>query len=200
VTQSKYLLLCLTAATGLAMPAAAAELSPSLSEASAVEADAPAAGAVTVAVAEWTRAKKGALAYIDAMPEDQIGFKPTTEVRSFAEQWLHVAGANYMFGALATDQKSAYGPPSGKDPEKMPELSASKEALRKFVEGSYDFMIAGVKSLDSSKMSEEVTFFNMKMSRSLLLAKAMEHHAHHRGQTTVYLRLKGVKPPEEMLF
>jgi uncharacterized damage-inducible protein DinB len=34
----------------------------------------------------------------------------------------------------------------------------------------------------------------------VLLAKAMERHAHHRGQTAIYLRLKGVKPPSERLF
>jgi hypothetical protein len=33
-----------------------------------------------------------------------------------------------------------------------------------------------------------------------LLAKAFEHQTHHRGQATVYLRLKGVAPPNEMLF
>jgi uncharacterized damage-inducible protein DinB len=38
------------------------------------------------------------------------------------------------------------------------------------------------------------------MPRSLLLAKALEHHAHHRGQAAVYLRLVGVAPPNQRLF
>jgi uncharacterized damage-inducible protein DinB len=32
------------------------------------------------------------------------------------------------------------------------------------------------------------------------LSKGFEHQTHHRGQTTIYLRLKGVKPPQEKLF
>jgi uncharacterized damage-inducible protein DinB len=38
------------------------------------------------------------------------------------------------------------------------------------------------------------------MSKRTALAKVFEHQAHHRGQTTVYLRLAGVKPPQEKLF
>jgi hypothetical protein len=41
----------------------------------------------------------GAKEYIEAMPEDALGFKPTPEIRSFAEQMLHLAGGNYMFAA-----------------------------------------------------------------------------------------------------
>lgn len=38
------------------------------------------------------------------------------------------------------------------------------------------------------------------MPRSLLLAKALEHHAHHEGQAAVYLRLAGITPPSQRLF
>ncbi|MDZ7646592.1 MAG: hypothetical protein U5K54_05100 [Cytophagales bacterium] len=32
--------------------------------------------------------------YLDAMPEDGIGYKPMPEMRSFAEQMLHLAMGN----------------------------------------------------------------------------------------------------------
>ncbi|HYH03497.1 MAG TPA: DinB family protein, partial [Bacillota bacterium] len=38
------------------------------------------------------------------------------------------------------------------------------------------------------------------MSKRTAWAKVFEHQAHHRGQTTVYLRLAGIKAPEEKLF
>jgi uncharacterized damage-inducible protein DinB len=38
------------------------------------------------------------------------------------------------------------------------------------------------------------------MSKRNALAKVFEHQVHHRGQTTVYLRLAGVTPPQEKLF
>jgi uncharacterized damage-inducible protein DinB len=42
--------------------------------------------------------------------------------------------------------------------------------------------------------------FNFEMTREVGFQKTFEHQTHHRGQTTVYLRLKGIKPPNEKLF
>jgi hypothetical protein len=36
-------------------------------------------------VAEWQRAKTYTKAYLDAMPEDGYAFKPTPDIRSFAQ-------------------------------------------------------------------------------------------------------------------
>ncbi len=155
---------------------------------------------VKTLVAEWKRMKLGAQEYVDAMPEEGIGFKPTPEIRSFGEQMVHLAGTNYAFAGAITGQANPYDATKGKNPEQMPELRQTKAALRAFVLGSYDFMIQGLEKLDAAKLDEEVQFFNLKVTRAMLLAKALEHHAHHRGQTTIYLRLKGVTPPSERLF
>jgi uncharacterized damage-inducible protein DinB len=153
-----------------------------------------------ILVAEWTRAKLGVQEYIEAMPESGIGFKPTPEVRSFAEQMLHLAGGNYMFGAVAAGKENPWDFTKGKDPVNVAEFKQSKAALLKFVMESYDFAINAVKGLTTSQLDDTVQFFSMKMPRHLVLTKGIEHQAHHRGQTTIYLRLKGVTPPSERLF
>src|SRR5215475_12076842 len=48
-------------------------------------------------VADWTRARDYTKEYLDAMPEDGLNFKPTPDIRSFAEQMLHLANANFNF-------------------------------------------------------------------------------------------------------
>jgi uncharacterized damage-inducible protein DinB len=148
-------------------------------------------------VAEWERARLGTLEYLDAMAEEHIGFKPTPEIRSFAEQYLHIANGNYMFASRATGAKN---PHEGQNLEKREELLKSKAALREAVLASYDFVIAAVKGLSEAQLDEPVEVFRMKMPRYLALTKGIEHHAHHRGQTTIYLRLNGVTPPSERLF
>lgn len=160
----------------------------------------PASGRKALLVKEWSRAKLGVEEYIDAMPEQGIGFRPTPEIRSFAEQYLHIAATLYMFASIASGQENPYDFTKGRDPEKMEDLKASKAALRKFVLESYDYMIQAIETIDEDQMDGDVQFFNQKMSRQLLLAKALEHHAHHRGQTTIYLRLQGITPPSERLF
>jgi uncharacterized damage-inducible protein DinB len=119
------------------------------------------------------------------------------ESLSFAEQFLHVAEANYIFGATACGVEN---PNTTTDPEKKQELKSSRAALRKFVEDSYNFIIVAAKQLDPARLDETVSFFGHTMPRYLVLAKAMEHHAHHRGQTVVYFRINRLNPPSERLF
>jgi uncharacterized damage-inducible protein DinB len=158
-----------------------------------------AAGASSQAVKEanymWKRAKKWSLEYVDAMPEGAVNSKPTPEVRSFAEQMLHLAFWNYGMCESLGGAASPYGTKQ-ETIEKRDDLK-TKAALRKFVEESYDYVLAAIARLDDAKLAEEVSFFGNKVSRRMILTLALDHQTHHRGQTTLYLRLKGVTPPPE---
>ncbi|HKQ78321.1 MAG TPA: DinB family protein [Blastocatellia bacterium] len=143
----------------------------------------------------WKRAKKWTLDYIDAMPENAMSFKPTSEIRSFAEQMLHLAFWNYGIGEAVTGKANPYGKKQ-EELEKRDDVK-TKTALRKVVEESYDNLLAAIAGLDEAKMLEQVSFFNTKLTRVTALAIALDHQTHHRGQTTIYLRLKGVTPPPE---
>jgi len=147
-------------------------------------------------VADWTRARDYTKEYLDAMPEDGMNFKPTPDIRSFAEQMLHLATANFAFISTATGKANPY---QGKQLEKMDEYK-TKAALTKIVMESYDFAINAAKTVDLKKADEPVKFFNLELTRGGAWSKGFEHQTHHRGQTTIYLRLKGVKPPQEKLF
>jgi uncharacterized damage-inducible protein DinB len=151
---------------------------------------------VATLVADWTRARDYTKEYLDAMPDEGVSFKPTPDIRSFAEQMLHLANANFAFASTAT---GAANPQQGKNLEKMDEYK-TKAALTKIVMESYDFVINAIKGFDVKKMDEKVKFFNFEMTRAAAFDKGFEHQTHHRGQTTIYLRLKGVKPPQEKLF
>ncbi len=155
---------------------------------------------VAILVAEWSRAKLGVKEYIEAMPEASIGFKPTPEIRSFAEQMLHLAGGNYLFASAVAGKENPWDFTKGKDPVNVPELKQTKAALLKFVMDSYDYAIDAVKALNLTQLDEPVQLFTMKLPRHMVLTKGIEHQAHHRGQTTIYLRLKGITPPSERLF
>ncbi|MFC0181800.1 Uncharacterized damage-inducible protein DinB (forms a four-helix bundle) [Pseudarcicella hirudinis] len=146
-------------------------------------------------IKEWERAKAYTKQYLDVMPEDGYSFKPTPEIRSFAEQMLHLADANYGFSAMLSGIPS---PIERGGAEKM--ADKSKAATTKMVMDSYDFVINALKSMDAAKMQEMVKFAGQDLSKEQGFAKCFEHQTHHRGQATVYIRLKGIKPPNEMLF
>ena len=143
----------------------------------------------------WKRAKKWTLDYVDAMPENAMSYKPTPEVRSFAEQMLHLAFWNFGLVEAVGGKANPYGKKQ-EDLEKRDEMK-TKAAVRKVITESYDNILAAIAGLDEAKLLEPVSFFNTKMTRLGVLAIALDHQTHHRGQTTVYLRLKGVTPPPE---
>ncbi|MEC7265383.1 MAG: DinB family protein [Bacteroidota bacterium] len=147
-------------------------------------------------VADWERAKAYTLEYLETMPADKFDLKPTSEIRSFAQQMLHLTDANYGFTAAATGVESPIG--MG---ESEKSTDTSKENVTKLVSAGYDFVIAGIKGLSDEALAEPVTLFGrFEMTKGQALAKLFEHQTHHRGQTTIYIRLAGVKPPNEKLF
>ncbi|MEO5998049.1 MAG: DinB family protein [Chitinophagaceae bacterium] len=147
-------------------------------------------------VRDWERAKAYTKAYLDAMPEDGVSFKPTPEIRSFAEQMLHMSNASIFFVSTGTGKAKIY---DGKNLEKLDEYK-TKAALTKVVMEVYDYVIEAVKGLDATKLSEPVAMGPNKFSRYTWIEKGFEHQTHHRAQCTIYLRLKGATPPGEMLF
>jgi len=151
-----------------------------------------------VMIAAWERAKTYTKEYLDAAAEDVYGFKPTPEMRSFAEQMHHLAVDNYKITNAAVG--GATSQEKFKDLEKeVP--SMTKLEITKAVMESYDFVIATIKGIDETKLNSMVKMFNRwDTTVEDGLNKAFEHQTHHRGQTTVYLRLKGITPPPEKLF
>lgn len=147
-------------------------------------------------VKEWERAKTYTKEYLDAMPESGYALKPTPEMRSFAQQMLHLTDGNYGFAAAATGAASPVG--QGES-EKTTDIT--KANVTKLVLAGYDFVIENVKKMTPSQLNETTKLFGrFEMTKGTALAKCFEHQTHHRGQTTVYIRLAGAKPPQEKLF
>lgn len=152
-------------------------------------------------IAEWQRAKDYTKSYLDAMPEDGYGYKPTPEIRSFAQQMLHLADANYLFASSASGKPNALGVTLGKNNVLQTTSAETKDAVTKAVMDSYDFVISMLQSMTPEQLQENTTFGKRgTITRGGLFAKGFEHQTHHRGQTTIYLRMKGMTPPPERLF
>ena len=101
-------------------------------------------------VKEWERAKAFTKEYLDAMPESGYAFKPTPEVRSFAEQMLHIADANYGIASAATGAENPIG---RGESENTPDKS--KENVIKLVMAGYDFVINNIKKMNPDQLGEE---------------------------------------------
>jgi len=149
-------------------------------------------------VKEWERSKAYTIDYLNTMPADKYSFKAQDSIRSFAQQMLHLASTNIFFLSLATDQK----PPSFPQDAEHSASAQNKDSVMYYVTTSYDYCIDAVKNSDITKWGEKkkLPFGGYEETRYSLLNKAIEHQAHHRGQTTIYIRLQGIRPPQERLF
>lgn len=147
------------------------------------------------AIMDWEQAKAWTKAYLEAMPAENYGFKPVPEIRSFAEQFLHAAQSTFALGALATGRTNPY---AGKEFSEDKDLQ-QKDAVIKRVMESYDFVIEGLKATTDEKLNEVVPARRgtVMAPKWQLLQWAFTNQTHHRGQTTIYLRLKGIVPPPQ---
>ena len=148
-------------------------------------------------VKDWERAKAYTVDYLNTMPADKYSFRAVDSIRSFAQQMLHLAQGNAFLMSNATDQQ----PPSlgPADLEHSP-TAQKKDSVMYYVTTSYDYCINAVKNFDVKKWGEKKKVFSFEETRFAFMNKTFEHQTHHRGQTTIYIRLQGIKPPEERLF
>ncbi|RPE08113.1 DinB family protein [Chitinophaga lutea] len=146
-------------------------------------------------VREWERAKAYTKAYLDVMPEADYALKPTPEMRTFAQQMLHLTDGNMLFATTALGEKM----PEGGQREKI--ADQSKANVIKEVMAGYDYVIAAIKKLPADQWKDKIKMFNrFELTKGQAFEKAFEHQTHHRGQTTVYIRLAKATPPQEQLF
>lgn len=149
-------------------------------------------------VKDWERGKAYTVDYLNTMPADKYGFKANDSTRSFAQQMLHLAGANVFLMMTATGTP----PPSWLSMNLESRASAqNKDSVMFYVTSSYDYCRNAVQNSDMNKWGEKVKVFNTyDVTRFAMMNKTFEHQTHHRGQTTIYIRLVGIKPPQEQLF
>ena len=146
---------------------------------------------------DWIRAKAYTVDYLNTMPADKYSFKAVDSLRSFAMQMLHLATANVFLMATATDQKPLPWASFGLEKSAT---AQNKDSVMYYVTASYDYCLNGVKNSDPSKWKETVKLFGFETTKFGLLQKVFEHQTHHRGQTTIYIRLNNIIPPQERLF
>jgi hypothetical protein len=150
----------------------------------------------TMMIKEWERAKAYTIDYLNTMPANKYSFKANDSIRSFAQQMLHLAQANVglLSGTIGNPLAFAGGNLEART------TAQTKDSVMYYVTQSYDYAINGLKSFSPASFGEKAKFYNFEETKYTWFLKAFEHQTHHRGQTTIYIRLQGIKPPQERLF
>ena len=138
----------------------------------------------------WNDIGRKLIAMAEDFPEDKYDFKPTPAQRSFAEQLLHMANANYFF----TDPAMGKPMPKEEDPKRAD--FKTKADIVAFVKKSFADGAAAVKAKGDKGMSDLVVDpFAHQQVRILDWAYGfIEHCGEHYGQLAVYYRVAGLVP------
>ena len=127
-----------------------------------------------------------------AMPAEEYAFKPTPQVRSFAELVGHVINANFYFCSQARGEKPNFG---GADYSKTTDKAALVKALTEALAycdttytGTTDANVNQAVAVAGRGSSKPTT-------RGLVLMFNTTHNNEHYGNVIVYMRLKGHVPP-----
>jgi uncharacterized damage-inducible protein DinB len=116
------------------------------------------------------------LTVADKMPGHSYDFRPTDSVWNFRELLHHIAyGIHWWKENYVKGIESAWEPPviKGEKKEIIANLNEAYEALKN--------TINGLELSDKAVQGFHAT---------------IDHITHHRGQAIVYLRCKGITPPE----
>ena len=123
-------------------------------------------------------------------PEEKYDYRPTPEVRTFAEQLLHVAGSSYLFIDTARGKETGSEDLSREKYRTKAEIVA---VLKKSVEEG----AALIQAAGDEGMSKPIKFpfgGGPRSQYGFWMAQ-VEHAGEHYGNLVVYYRLNGVVPP-----
>jgi hypothetical protein len=141
-------------------------------------------------VDDWERQRTNVLAYIDAMPDSAMQFRPTPGVRDFAEQVVHLVATNLQVAAATLRGQPAA--PFVLDSTQLHQ----KAALRDYTDRAYGYLLDALRSATPSQLLKQTAVYNLPaQSATRWLLLSYEHAAWTLGQTVPYLRLNGVTPP-----
>jgi hypothetical protein len=146
-------------------------------------------------VKHWKVSSDFTIAVAKLMPAEGYSFKPVPEEMSFGQVLVQVGGANLNACSNASGTKRP------EIADKVMQVARGKAEIDKdtavqFLTDSFDFCNQAVAGMTPEKLDAVVGPENRKMTGFEWLWAYFTHTAHHRGQLEVYLRLKGIKPPD----
>lgn len=127
----------------------------------------------------------------ESMPAEEYSFKPTPDVRSFAQLVGHVVFGNFYFCAQAKGEQ----PQLNQNYEKVTEKAALVKALNESL-AYCDEVYASTTDANFNQLVKAASpNGGTQTGRGSLLVFNTAHNNEHYGNIVLYMRLKGHVPP-----
>ena len=145
----------------------------------------------------WKVSGDFTIAVAEAMPAEAYTFRPNPEEMAFGQLMAHIANANVNACANASGLPKPDLPASLVTWSKTPlKVEVNREDAISFLRDTFAFCDKAIAAVTPERLDTVQGPRNRQLTGFEWLWGYFTHTAHHRGQAEVYLRVKGIKPPE----
>jgi len=122
----------------------------------------------------------------EKVPEDAYSFKPTPDIRTFAEVLNHIASSQMHTCSTVLGSSMSYSAPAD---------NASKANVVAALKASFEECDRAYGSMTDTTGMQTVKSYRGEVPKLVALMMNNEHDSDEYGVLTVYMRLKGIVPP-----
>jgi uncharacterized damage-inducible protein DinB len=126
----------------------------------------------------------------EAIPAEKYSWRPSPDVRSFAEVFLHISAANYNLYKLVGTP-----PPAGVDLKGLEKSTTDKAKVIATLKDSFAHAKQAIKAMPDADLEKSLDWFGGKNTQRGILLFIVRHGAEHLGQSIAYARFVGITPP-----
>jgi uncharacterized damage-inducible protein DinB len=142
---------------------------------------------------QYNTLKRNLTGAAEKMPAEHFSFRPTSEVRTYAELFGHTIETQYFFCQAV---KGGSNPVDGKVLEK---LVTDKAGVVQMVKDGFAYCDDVFASLTDDKLVRMITLGTAPNTRQAAsgnqLSMVVVHGNEHYGNLVTYMRIKGIVPP-----
>jgi len=167
-------------------------------------------------IKRWKQSREYTFAVLDAMPLDQLEFRPSIEQMSFAQHFMHLGFTNNSFIGILTDpitypdfdtmMKANFllerpDPINLFQPDSLQKRTPeeNKNMVSNYLNATFDFVITSLESVTDSDLTKgldkEKPWYLAGHTNLDLILRGETHTTHHRAQAISYLRMNDIRPP-----
>jgi uncharacterized damage-inducible protein DinB len=126
----------------------------------------------------------------EAIPAEKYTWRPSPDVRSFAEVFLHVSAANFNLYKLVGTP-----PPAGFDVKGFEKSTTDKAKVIATLKDSFAHAKKAITAMPEANLEKSLDWFGGKNTQRGILLFIVRHGAEHLGQSIAYARFVGITPP-----
>jgi uncharacterized damage-inducible protein DinB len=126
----------------------------------------------------------------EAIPADKYTWRPSPDVRTIAEVFLHASAANFNLYKLVGTPT-----PVGVDTKTLEDSTTDKAKVIATLKASYAHAKAAILAMPDTDLGKTRDWNGGKITERGILLYIVQHIAQHLGQQIAYARSIGVVPP-----